>query len=255
MTATRRPTIGITTQTLQAIDGIPVGLPPSVVMNQRYYEAVAAAGGAPVLIPLLDDAEVLRATYDACDGILIPGGVDMDPATYGERPHEKLGRIDPARDRVELELTRWCIEDRKPLLGLCRGLQVINVALGGTLYQDIGAQLEGSIRHDYFPTFGFERDYVSHHVVVSPTSRLHSLVDLEQLPVNSMHHQGVKELGRGLVASARSADGLIEAAESSNGHWMIGVQWHPEVFEHDDPHTRALFTGFISAAREEQNGS
>ncbi|HEX6316557.1 MAG TPA: gamma-glutamyl-gamma-aminobutyrate hydrolase family protein [Gemmatimonadaceae bacterium] len=249
MSRASRPTIGVTTQTLQAIDGIPAGLPTSVVMNQRYYEAVAAAGGAPVLIPLLDDIDALRASYDACAGIMIPGGVDMDPATYGETPHEKLGRIDPDRDRVELQLTRWCIEDHKPLLGLCRGLQVINVAQGGTLFQDIEAQLEGSIRHDYFPTYGFERDHLSHDVAVAPSSRLRGLVAVDQLPVNSMHHQGVKQLGRGLVACAVAADGLIEGVESPNGHWMIGVQWHPEVFEHDDPHTRDLFRGFVDAAR------
>lgn len=248
MSSSRRPTIGITTQSLQAIDGIPAALPASVVMNQRYYEAVAAAGAAPVLIPLLDDVDALRATYEACAGIMIPGGVDMDPGTYGEAPHERLGRVDPARDRVELQLTRWAIEDRKPLLGLCRGLQVINVAAGGTLYQDLDAQLEGAIRHDYFPTFGFDRDYVSHDVAVAPASRLRSLVDIDQLPVNSMHHQGVKRLGAGLVACARSADGLIEAVESPNGHWMVGVQWHPEVFDADDPHTRDLFRGFVRAS-------
>lgn len=249
MTPTRRPTIGITTQTLQAIDGIPAALPASVVMNQRYYEAVAAAGGAPVLIPLLEDTAALRATYDACDGILIPGGVDMDPATYGEAPHDKLGRIDPARDRVELQLTRWAIEDDKPLLGLCRGLQVINVATGGTLFQDIESQLRGAIRHDYFPTYGFEREHLSHDVAVRPSSRLRSLVDLDQLPVNSMHHQGVKQLGAGLVACAHSSDGLVEAVESANGHWMVGVQWHPEVFDSHYPHTRDLFRGFVEAAR------
>jgi len=248
MSSSRRPTIGITTQSLQAIDGIPAALPASVVMNQRYYEAVAAAGAAPVLIPLLDDIDALRATYEACAGIMIPGGVDMDPGTYGEAPHERLGRVDPARDRVELQLTRWAIEDRKPLLGLCRGLQVINVAAGGTLYQDLDAQLDGAIRHDYFPTFGFDRDYVSHDVAVAPASRLRSLVDIDQLPVNSMHHQGVKRLGAGLVACAHSADGLIEAVESPNGHWMVGVQWHPEVFEANDPHTRELFRGFVRAA-------
>jgi putative glutamine amidotransferase len=250
MPVVHRPTIGVTTQTLQAIDGIPAGLPMSVVMNQRYYEAVASAGGAPVLIPLLEDIDALRATYDACAGILIPGGVDMDPATYGEPPHEKLGRIDPDRDRVELQLTRWCIEDRKPLLGLCRGLQVINVATGGTLFQDIEAQLAGAIRHDYFPTFGFERAHLSHDVAVLPSSRLRSLVDLDQLPVNSMHHQGVKRLGAGLVACAHAADGLVEGVESANGHWMVGVQWHPEVFEANDPHTRDLFRGFVDAARD-----
>ncbi|HWP72186.1 MAG TPA: gamma-glutamyl-gamma-aminobutyrate hydrolase family protein [Gemmatimonadaceae bacterium] len=248
MSSNRRPTIGITTQSLQAIDGIPAALPASVVMNQRYYEAVAAAGAAPVLIPLLDDIDALRATYEACAGIMIPGGVDMDPGTYGEAPHERLGRVDPARDRVELQLTRWAIEDRKPLLGLCRGLQVINVAAGGTLYQDLDAQLDGAIRHDYFPTYGFDRDYVSHDVAVAPASRLRSLVEIDQLPVNSMHHQGVKRLGAGLVACAHAADGLIEAVESVNGHWMVGVQWHPEVFEADDPHTRELFRGFVRAA-------
>jgi len=248
MSSSRRPTIGITTQSLQAIDGIPAALPASVVMNQRYYEAVAAAGAAPVLIPLLDDIDALRATYEACAGIMIPGGVDMDPGTYGEAPHERLGRVDPARDRVELQLTRWAIEDRKPLLGLCRGLQVINVAAGGTLYQDLDAQLDGAIRHDYFPTYGFDRDYVSHDVAVAPASRLRSLVEIDQLPVNSMHHQGVKRLGAGLVACAHAADGLIEAVESVNGHWMVGVQWHPEVFEADDPHTRELFRGFVRAA-------
>ena len=248
MSSSRRPTIGITTQSLQAIDGIPAALPASVVMNQRYYEAVAAAGAAPVLIPLLDDIDALRATYEACAGIMIPGGVDMDPGTYGEAPHERLGRVDPARDRVELQLTRWAIEDRKPLLGLCRGLQVINVAAGGTLYQDLDAQLDGAIRHDYFPTYGFDRDYVSHDVAVAPASRLRSLVEIDQLPVNSMHHQGVKRLGAALVACAHAADGLIEAVESVNGHWMVGVQWHPEVFEADDPHTRELFRGFVRAA-------
>src|SRR5687768_11935 len=116
---TDRPLIGISTQTLQAIDGIPEGLPQSVVMNQRYYQAAAAAGAAPVLIPLLDDLEALRAIYDRMDGILIPGGVDVDPTMFGESPHERLGRIDPARDRVELQLVKWAIEDHKPVLGLC----------------------------------------------------------------------------------------------------------------------------------------
>jgi len=109
--------IGVTTQTLQAIDGIPEGLPNSVVMNQRYYHAVASAGAAPVLIPLLDDLDTLRAIYERMDGILIPGGVDMDPATFGEKPHERLGRIDPARDRVELQLVKWAVEDQSRCSG------------------------------------------------------------------------------------------------------------------------------------------
>src|SRR5215813_5277830 len=119
-----RPVIGIPTQTLHAMDGIPEALPQSWVMNQRYFTAITDVGGVPWMIPLLDaDAETLREIYDRLDGLLLPGGVDMDPVAYGEPATPGLGRTDPARDRVELQLTGWAIEDRKPVLGLCRGLQ------------------------------------------------------------------------------------------------------------------------------------
>jgi putative glutamine amidotransferase len=250
-----RPLIGITTQTLQSIDGIPEGLPQSVVMNQRYYQAAAAAGAAPVLIPLLDDTEALRAIYERMDGILIPGGVDVDPAAFGETPHERLGRIDPARDRVELQLVEWAVEDRKPVLGLCRGLQVINVALGGTLYQDLEAQYPNALKHDYFPNYGFERDYLAHEVALTPGSRLHHALHAESIAVNSMHHQGIKQLGRSLAPSATAPDGLIEAIESCDDSFLVGVQWHPEVFEANDPNTEHLFTEFLAAARSESRRS
>jgi len=243
-----RPLIGVTTQTLQAIDGIPEGLPHSVVMNQRYYHAVASAGGAPVLVPLLDDLETLRAIYERTDGILIPGGVDVDPATFGEKPHERLGRIDPARDRVEIQLVKWAVEDNKPLLGLCRGLQVINVALGGTLYQDLETEYPNPIKHDYFPTYGYSRDHLAHQVAVEAGSRMrHALVDAA-VPVNSMHHQGIKALATGLSASAVAPAGLIAAAESTSESYIVGVQWHPEVFELSDPSSGVLFTDFVQAA-------
>jgi len=243
-----RPLIGVTTQTLQAIDGIPDGLPHSVVMNQRYYHAVASAGGAPVLVPLLDDLETLRAIYERTDGILIPGGVDVDPAAFGEKPHERLGRIDPARDRVEIQLVKWAVEDDKPLLGLCRGLQVINVALGGTLYQDLETEYPNGIKHDYFPNYGFSRDHLAHDVTVEAGSRMrHALIDAA-VPVNSMHHQGIKALANGLSASAVAPDGLIEAAESTNESYIVGVQWHPEVFELSDPSSGVLFRDFVQAA-------
>lgn len=245
----RRPLIGITTQTLQSIDGIPGGLPQSDVMNQRYYIAIALAGGAPLLIPLLDDEqEALEAAYQSCDGILIPGGVDMDPSHFGEAPHEKLGRTDPARDRVEMQVTRWAVRDRKPLLGLCRGLQVINVALGGSLYQDLEAQYPDAIRHDYFPTHGFDRSHLAHEVELARGSRLRSLMELDRIPVNSMHHQGIRTLAPALTACAVAPDGLIEAVESPDEHFLVGVQWHPEVFEMTDPHTRHVFHAFIEAA-------
>jgi putative glutamine amidotransferase len=245
----KRPIIGVTTQTLQSIDGIPNGLPQSDVMNQRYYIAVAMAGGAPVLIPLLDDEpEALRGAYEACDGILIPGGVDVDPRNFNEAPHPKLGRTDGARDRVELQVTRWAVEDRKPLLGLCRGLQVLNVALGGSLWQDLEEQVPDSIKHDYFPNFGFTRDHLAHEVTLSRGSRLHHLMERESILVNSMHHQGIKTLAPGLSACAVAPDGLIEAVELDSDQFALGVQWHPEVFEMTDPHTRHVFRAFIETS-------
>jgi putative glutamine amidotransferase len=245
----RRPIIGVTTQTLHSIDGIPAGLPESVVMNQRYYIAVTLIGAAPILIPLLDDEpDALRAVYEACDGLLIPGGVDVDPSCFGESPHKKLGRIDPARDRTEIQLARWAVEDGKPILGLCRGLQVINVALGGTLWQDLEEQLPNSIKHDYFPTYGFERNHLAHEVALTKGSRLRSLMELDQIPVNSMHHQGIKVLAPALSPSAIAPDGLIEAAEVDGDHFCVGVQWHPEVFELTDPHTRHVFREFVAAS-------
>ncbi|HTS87024.1 MAG TPA: gamma-glutamyl-gamma-aminobutyrate hydrolase family protein [Gemmatimonadales bacterium] len=244
-----RPTIGVTTQTLHAIEGIPPALPESWVMNQRYVLAVSIVGGVPLMVPLLDDAEEsLRAVYERLDGILLPGGVDMDPATFGEEPHPRLGATDPARDRVELQLTRWAIEDRKPLLGLCRGIQVINVALGGTLYQDIAEQVPRAIKHDYFPTAGFERDHLAHEVTLAAGSRLEAVMERHRFLVNSMHHQGIKTLAPELVPAATAPDGLIEAVEAGSEHFMVGVQWHPEVFEMTDPHTRHLFREFIIAA-------
>ena len=244
-----RPLISVTTQTLQAIDGIPEGLPQSVVMNQRYYHAVAMAGGAPVLVPLLDDIDALRAIYERTDGVLIPGGVDVDPASFGEEPHERLGRIDPARDRVEIQLVKWAIDEGKPVLGLCRGLQVINVALGGTLYQDLEAEFPNAIKHDYFPTYGYSRDHLAHRVTVESGSRLRRAFGESSIPVNSMHHQGIKSLAGGLEASASAPDGLIEAAELPNESFVVGVQWHPEVFELSEPGSGELFRDFIEAAR------
>lgn len=244
-----RPLIGIPAQTLQAIDGIPENLPHSWAMNSRYYTAIANSGGAPVMVPLLDrDLDALRAVYEQLDGLLLAGGVDMDPCTFGESPHPNLGRTDPARDAVEIQLARWAVEDRKPVLGVCRGHQVLNVALGGTLWQDIAAQVPGAIKHDYFPTAGYARDFRAHDVSLEPGSRLAGVFGEEMIRVNSMHHQAVKDLAPALVATGRSPDRLVEGFESPNSGYLVGVQWHPEVFEPSDARTRNFFRTFIEAA-------
>jgi putative glutamine amidotransferase len=244
----RRPLIGIPTQTLHSIDGIPAALPESWVMNQRYSRAVAAAGALPVMIPLLEEEDTLRALYGRLDGVLIPGGVDVDPATYGEAPLPTCGRLDPDRDRVELSFARWAREDGKPLFGLCRGLQILNVALGGTLYQDIAAQRSDAIKHDYFPTAGYSRDHLAHSVTVTSGSRLDAMVGTAPLRVNSMHHQAVKDLAPGLAPTAVAPDGLIEALESTDQPFVLGVQWHPESLTERDPRMQRLVAGFVEVA-------
>ncbi len=150
---------------------------------------------------------------------------------------------------MELELAQWAVADRKPILGLCRGHQVLNVALGGTLWQDIAAQVPEAIKHDYFPTAGYRRDYLAHEVTLAAGSRLAAAFQSPTIQVNSMHHQAVKALAEPLVASGRSPDGLIEAFESGTGHFLVGVQWHPEMFGRTDPGTRQLFRQFVEAAR------
>ena len=242
-----RPLIGIPAQTLQSIDGIPEVLPHSWVMNSRYYLAAAAMGAVPVMIPLFDqDPETLRAIYDRIDGLLLAGGVDMEPATYGEAPHPNLGRTDHARDQVEMQLARWAVAEGMPVLGLCRGHQVLNVVLGGTLWQDIEAQVEGAMKHDFFP--GFPRDYLAHEISVEPGTRLHEAAGGAAVKVNSMHHQAIKQLAPGLRVTALAPDGVIEAVEAPGPNFVVGVQWHPEVFEPEHESTQRLFQSFVRAA-------
>jgi putative glutamine amidotransferase len=246
---TRRPIIGIPTQTLQSLGGVSADIPPSWVMSQRYIQTLVHAGAIPWMIPLVDEP-TLRGVFDSLDGVFLPGGADIDPVSYGVDPHPLCDRTDPERDRVELLLARWAMADATPMLGVCRGMQLINVAAGGTLYQDLAEQLPGSIKHDYFPFTGrgFSRAHLAHSVTVAPDTRLARLYGAGELPVNSMHHQGVRELGRGLRPSAVSPDGLIEALETVGEPYVFAVQWHPEALTDNDRHARDMFRDFIDAA-------
>ena len=243
-----RPVIGITTQTLEAI---PDQLPRCWVMSQRYVQVLVAAGAVPWVIPLLqDDEATLREIYERTDALFLPGGVDIDPAQYGAARGPACGRTDPARDWTELLLTRWALADRKPVLAVCRGAQLLNVAVGGTLYQDIAAERPTALKHDQFPTGGRRRDDLSHDVRVSRGSRLGRVLGTEVLPVNSMHHQGIARLAPGLAAVATADDGLIEGVEVTDDRFVLGVLWHPEDLVDVDPRMRRLFDAFIAAARE-----
>ncbi|HEX2202791.1 MAG TPA: gamma-glutamyl-gamma-aminobutyrate hydrolase family protein [Longimicrobium sp.] len=252
----QRPVIGIPTQTLQSIDRIPEDLPASWVMNQRYFLACTSVGAIPWMVPLLDeDLETLRGIYDRLDGIFIAGGVDVDPVSYGETRHDLCGRTDLARDAVELQLARWALADGKPVFGVCRGMQVINVAAGGTLVQDC-TLFDGAIKHDYFPGAGWARDYLAHEVRIAEGSRLHAAFGAAEGMINSMHHQAVARIGEGLVPTAWAPDGMLEALEGADPErFLVGVQWHPEMLIDTHEGTRRLFEDFIEAANQHHNAT
>lgn len=253
MIGAARPVIGITTQTLEEI---PDELPRCWIMSQRYVQTLAASGGVPWIVPLLDDSETLRAIYDRVDGIFLPGGVDIDPGSYNEARTTACGRVDPDRDRTEILLSEWAMKDRKPILAVCRGAQLLTVAAGGALYQDVGSEYPGAIRHDYFPKQGeHTRQDLVHPVKVVPDTLLNRLLGTDTLLVNSMHHQGIKRLAPTLVANAFAPDGLIEGVESGNDEFVLGVQWHPEDLADSDPMMRRLFDAFIEAAGTWRRGS
>ncbi|MBN1137347.1 MAG: gamma-glutamyl-gamma-aminobutyrate hydrolase family protein [Anaerolineae bacterium] len=221
---------------------------PRFGQNQSYAHAVARAGAAPLLIPLLAGEALLRALYDKIDGLLLPGGVDVHPKRYGEEIHEKCGSISEIRDEVELVLIRWAMADHKPLLAICRGIQVLNVALGGSLYQDIRAQVPEADRHDCHTSHA--RNQVAHDVAIAPDSRLAYLVGTGLLPVNSFHHQAVKEVAPGLMVSAQAPDGIIEAVEGEGRPFVLGVQWHPEEMAAEDDRAQWLFDALVEASKD-----
>ncbi len=240
-----RPIIGITTQTLEAIPG---ELPRCWVMSQRYVDVLTSVGAIPWVIPLSHDMSTLRAVYERLDGVFLPGGVDVDPDQYSESRLPACGVTDADRDRVEVALVQWAMADRKPVLAVCRGVQVLNVASGGTLYQDLAEWCDAAIKHDYWPSEVRQRQDLVHDVSIEEGTQLASIIGAGATNVNSMHHQGIKTLAPGLVVNARAPDGLIEGVEGRDDGYLIGVQWHPEELVETDPAMRRLFESFIERA-------
>ncbi|GAB4400505.1 MAG: gamma-glutamyl-gamma-aminobutyrate hydrolase family protein [Anaerolineales bacterium] len=221
---------------------------PMQGMGQAYLSAVIAAGGVPVLLPLgLDEPRLLRA-LDRTDGLLLAGGEDIAPARFGEEPHPNLGTVDADRDAAEVALARRALEAGLPLLAICRGIQVLNVAAGGTLYQDIPSQVPGALKHNcFYPEY--PRDHIAHTVAVAPDSRLATILGRDvAVPVNSLHHQAVKAVGAGLRVVAQAPDGIAEAMEGTGGAWVLAVQWHPEELAPSRPDMATLFRAFVEAA-------
>jgi putative glutamine amidotransferase len=244
MTTSRLPIIGVTCSIFK------VAGRPRVGQNQTYLEALVRAGAAPLLIPNLTDQALLRTVFESVDGLLFSGGDDVDPAHYGEDRHEKCGTITPERDMAELALIPWAIDEGKPILAICRGIQVLNVALGGSLYQDIQAQLPGAQKHDWHP--GYPRNHPAHLVEIVAHTRLAHLLGVTSLPVNSLHHQAVKDVAPRLIVAGRTSDRIVEAVEAEGHPFAIGVQWHPEELAGADPRAQRLFDALVQACRADK---
>lgn len=233
--------IGVTLRPFVGAD-----LPPKLALNRAYFESLDSAGGTPLPIPVVHDVDRLRFYYELLDGLLLPGGADVEPRRYGAvaRGDCKLTLM-PELDEVELTLARWAIADGLPMLGICRGIQVLNVACGGTLWQDLHVDGATTESHD-----GEERDALVHALDVEPGSLLARTIGRTQVRVNSLHHQAIRELGGELRAVATSADGLVEGVELPTRDFVLGIQCHPEELSKKEPWAQALFNGLVAAANE-----
>jgi putative glutamine amidotransferase len=206
------------------------------------------AGGAAILLPLVGDRFSLLEVLARLDGLLLAGGGDIRPHHFGQTAQVKLRSVDPPRDEAELFLVRQALDGDLPILAICRGMQLLNVALGGTLCQDIGEQMPEAMKHDFYAEY--PRWKHAHAVSVYPGSRLAGIVDAPRLLVNSFHHQCVKDIARGLLVTAAAPDGVVEAVELPERDFVIGVQWHPEELIDRDPRMKRLMEAFVAAARD-----
>jgi putative glutamine amidotransferase len=224
-------------------------LRPIFGISQSYTLAVERAGGMPVLVPPQPDHEAVRAISARLDGLLLPGGGDIDPTSYGEERLPICGQIEPQRDALEIPLAQLALEEGKPILGICRGMQLLNVATGGTLYQDITAQRPNAVSH---PTTDYrgKRDRTAHTIEIQPGSLLASIMGTTRHAVNSFHHQAVKQPGSGIEMLAWSEDGLPEGMVVQGHPFALAVQFHPEELTLVDPASQRLFNAFVRACAD-----
>ena len=212
-------------------------------MLPGYAQGLEEAGASPVILPLTQDAESLRRFADTFDGFVFPGGHDVDPALYGQTPSEKCGVICPERDGMEREFFPLALATGKPMLGICRGIQLFNVMLGGDLYQDILTECPSDVEHHETPPY----DKVAHSVTIEPGTPLFEAVGVRDMAVNSYHHQGIKNLGKGVAVAAKAPDGMVEAVYLPEHKFALAVQWHPEFSRLSDENSRKIFQAFVDA--------
>jgi putative glutamine amidotransferase len=209
-----------------------------------YSRAVHGSGGAPVLLPVAQDRQSLSVILEHLDGLLLTGGPDINPKVYGEEPLSGLREIDAELDQMELAVTRAAMAQKLPVLAVCRGIQILNVAFGGSLYQDIERQIDDSLNHLQLAA----KSVATHSISIEKPSRLRAIMQRKTIWVNGKHHQAIKDVADGLTVSARAADGVIEAVEHVSHDFVIGVQWHPEGSWRQDRYSKKLFKAFVRAA-------
>ena len=222
-----------------------------VLLGSPYLLAIEQPGATPVLVTPTHGEEARAQLLELAHGLVLTGGEDVAPSRYGEQPHPELGTVNFARDEMEFTLLRGALERRMPVLAICRGMQLLNVALGGTLYQDLPSQLGGDLIHEQDAAVNDRW----HHARVEEDSRMAEIFGSPTLHINSFHHQGIKDVAPALRARAWAEDGLVEAIEAPDYPWVFGVQWHPERGEaeiiQDRRHPdRRLFWAFAQACRE-----
>jgi putative glutamine amidotransferase len=235
--------IGISSSLFKIETGPFIGRERAAV-GYDYVQAIKQAGGIPFILPIVENPTHIQRQIELVDGVLLSGGYDVWPLHYGEEPMPCLENICPQRDVYELELIRLAQQLSKPLLGICRGLQLLNVAFGGTLYQDIMAALPAALQHHQKA----KPEEAMHTVELVEGTLLHQMMGTSTLLTNSYHHQAVKELAPGFRVNARAKDGLVEGIEKVGESWMLGVQWHPEFMVNKHVQMRKLFQALVEAA-------
>jgi putative glutamine amidotransferase len=242
----RKPVIGVTPDYNAGDRSEWGGKEPTYFLRARYVRAIEDLGGLPLILPLAEDAASRRELLQRLDGLLLTGsGPDLPPTLYGERQRYEFRVMRPPRRMFEMEMVYLADKADLPVLGICGGMQLLNVAFGGSLYQDIPSQIVASLNH----RGDGPATRVAHRVAVTPKSLLRRVVKQASMSVNTSHHQSVKEVAPGFVASAVAPDGVIEAVESPRHRFLLGVQWHPEFLYDRLVVHRRLFTAFVKAAR------
>ena len=214
-------------------------------VGEFYIRAILRSGGVPVLLPVNTQQDDLDLLFSKLNGLVMTGGPDFSPMFYGSSMHPNVKGIDVQRDESDVRLVRNAIERKLPLLGICRGIQAINLAFGGTLYTEVNQQHPDAIHHTCYPDL--PKDFLSHQVEIVNGSQMEGIFKKHRFEVNSLHHQGIKDLGTGLAAEALAPDGLVEGVSLPDHTFGIGVQWHPELLE-DNVESRLLFDAFVEAA-------